>query len=136
MIIKGKRFTDSFKLNNTINKSLGGDEIIESIHKWAKDVIDVLLESRPEDNVTYDCVIKMTPNPSNMKGCDDVKIEFWKTRRVSGGGYHYDHATNERNITSTTSGHHMKLIDCVNEINEKMDELLDRTNEPDVIELG
>ena len=138
MIVKGKRFTDSFKLKNCV----GGVESIESIHDWAKDVIDVLQESRPE--LTYDCVIKMKPNPRNMKGMDEVSIEFWQTRqfedRVPDQGYFTTIPTaprrTERNITVYTSHRQTKLIDCVNEINTKMDELLDRTNEPDIIEMG
>lgn len=132
-MIKGLTFTQNYETSIKIYKGLGADNMIELLHNWSKKVVDVLTELN--DEFDYKVTVSLEPSPSSFKGCDNVNVDIWKTRREpfkgANGELHYD-----KPYIYMRSGTQMSLETCIKNLNTQMDELLDRMKPPVTIELG
>lgn len=133
MKVKGKTFSEKFDMLCKIHKGLGSDNQIELLNQWAKNVVNVLDEM--DENFRYSVTVDMTPNPSSMKGMDEVLVKVWKSSRnppknLEGLPIH------EKPYVIHTSDRKFKLEDCILAINAQLDEKIDRSNPPEIVELG
>jgi hypothetical protein len=133
MKVKGKTFSEKFDMLCKIHKGLGSDNQIELLNQWAKSVVTVLDEI--DESFAYTITIDLEPNPASIKGIDAVSVKVWKSSRnppknLSGLPMY------EKPYVIHTSDRQHKLENCIMAINAQLDEKIDRSSPPEIVELG
>lgn len=133
MKVKGKTFTERYDMLCKMHKGLGSDNQMELLNQWSKMVVNALDEM--DEGFQYSVTVDLIPNPSSMKGMDNVSVKVWKSNRNppkdTNGSIMY-----EKPYAVLSSFNKTKLETCVGEINTMMDERIDRSQPPEVVELG
>lgn len=133
MKVKGKTFTEKYEMLCKIHKGLGADNTIELLNQWSKMVVTVLDEM--DDGFQYSVSVDLLPNPSSMKGMDNVSVKVWKSNKNPPKGIS-GNIMYEKPYATLHSFNKTKLEDCINEINAVLDARIDRSQPPEIIELG
>lgn len=115
-----------------MHKSLGAENMVELLSYWSSDACAAL--TKQNDSFTYKVVITLEPNPPECKGTDQTQIVIWKTPQPREDIF--GKITYEKSFMAMMSDRHYNIEDCIKQLNEKFDDILDQNKAPDIIELG
>lgn len=124
-----KSFSENYALRMQLQQASRGN-LENHFQDWSNLVVTAL-ESLFEDH-TFSVLLHIVPNPSDMKGMDHVMIEVRQQATYDNDMYDGSIITKEFNKVQSNS--RPTISQCIQDVNVRMDKLLEIRRPKDTIE--